>query len=152
MMSNPVHFFVSLILQENGGLIICSLLGCVQRWTQFYRGAVLILSSQVKSQGNSILLYELLEHVQSLKNQVALLHHDFKIINFGHYFFQHPLSGLQVRCLSTLCCVEGMQDKSSTLPSGVALLAHIYREACKSNNQQSNLLYSALKSCCEVYS
>ncbi|XP_034234091.1 gamma-tubulin complex component 6 isoform X2 [Thrips palmi] len=115
----------SSVALENDGLIICALLACVQRWTQFYRGAVLILSSHVKSQGNSILLYELLEHIQSLKNQV--------------------------QCLSTLCRVDGMKDESSTLPSGVALLAHIYREACKSNNQQSNLLYSALKSCCEVY-
>lgn len=110
---------------KNGGLIISALMGCVQRWTQFYRGAVLILSSQIKSQGDFILLYELLEHIQSLKNQV--------------------------QCLSTLCCVDGLKHESSTLPNGVALLAHIYREACKSNNQQGNLLYSALKSCCEVY-
>lgn len=110
---------------ESNGLIVQSLMGCVQRWTQFYHGAVMILSPYFKSKGQPILLYEVLEYVQALKQQVD--------------------------CLSTLCCTNSFSGSNLQLPSGVALLAHIYREACKPNSQQSHLLYSALKACCEVY-
>ncbi|KAK3907983.1 Gamma-tubulin complex component 6 [Frankliniella fusca] len=109
---------------KSSGLIAQSLMGCVQRWIQFYHGAVMILSSHFKSKGHPILLYEILEYIQTLKQQVD--------------------------CLSSLCCTN-LSGSSRELPSGVELLAHIYREACKPNSLQSHLLYSALKSCCEVY-
>lgn len=47
--------------------------------------------------------------------------------------------------------MENFEDGEPAWPNSVSLLAHIYREVFqKSDSQQSPLLFSVLKSCCEV--